>query len=174
MAKERIGENFDLEIGVDASVGNFPPGIHLAKCISAKVEPNKAGDSNNLVLEFEAVEGEYAGRRIRSWLSFKDTVRWKMTEALVAFGIPFTKDKNGKPKAHLTRKAFIDQEVRLQVINEDYMGEERPQVDKILEAREGTAAAPAKPAAPEAAEDDSSAPAEDVAEDTEAEEDLPF
>lgn len=133
---KKTGENFDVEVGVDTSVGNFPEGIHRAKCVKAVVEENKAKDSHNLVLDFEAVGGEYEGRRIRNWLSFKDTVRWKMTEALNAFGIETVKDKKGVPKARLQRDDFVGEEVRLQVSYEDYMGEQRPQVDKILPLRE--------------------------------------
>lgn len=171
----KTGEYFDVELGVDTSVGAFPEGIHRAKCVDARVEPNKAGDSHNLILDFEAEGGEYSGRRVRTWLSFKDSVRWKLTEALNAFGVETEVGSDGKPKVHITRKSFVGNSVRLHVVHEDYMGEARPNVNQILDLRDAEKTVKEKQAAPQqTSEAPASQTANDAVNDIDIEEDLPF
>ena len=83
MAKDVYGDNFDVTVETDSSVGSLTAGIHRARCKEAKVEPNKARDSHNLVLTMESMEKGQEGRTARTWLSLKESARWKLTEALM-------------------------------------------------------------------------------------------
>jgi hypothetical protein len=132
MSADKFGDNFDVTVGVDSSVGQLSAGIHRARCKEAKIEPNKARDGHNLVLTMESMEAGQEGRTARTWVSLKETARWKLTETLMAFGAEPEKDKTGAPKVRMTRKMFIGARVRIHISVEDYEGEDRAQIQRIL------------------------------------------
>lgn len=132
MAKEVYGDHFDLTLETDSSVGTLTAGIHRARCKEAKVEQNKARDGHNLVLTMESMEKGQEGRTARTWLSLKETARWKLTEALQAFGAEAEADKSGSPKVRMTRATFVGKKVRIQIAMDDFNGEERASIERIL------------------------------------------
>lgn len=136
-AKEVYGDEFDVELELDANVGSPGEGIHKAKCVDARIKPNKARDSHNIELDFEITAGPDQGKTTRMWLSMKEAARWKVTETLQdGFGIEPKHDKNGKPRTRLRRQDVVGKKVRLHIVLQDVNGEERASVERVLPPRE--------------------------------------
>lgn len=161
-----MSEKFDISLDLDETVGQLSQGVHRAKCVSAKVSDNKAGDGQNLILEFKSMTKGEAGRSIRTWISLKETARWRLTEVINAFAADVEKTSKGT-KVRLRPGLFIGKVVRINVVHEDYMGEERASIDRILP--DNAAATPARKVVEEAEDMDEEAP-EEMAEEMEDEE----
>ena len=148
MAKSQ--ERFSINIETDTTVGQVSEGIHNFRCTKAEVASNKAGDGQNLVLSLACQTPGETGRTLRTWISLKEPARWKLTEVLLAFGAE-PKTVKGKPVVKMTQDLFIGKTVRAQVVHEDWNGEERASIDRILPPE---AAQPSKAVAEAAELDD--------------------
>lgn len=132
MATERYGDNFDFTVEADISVGLISEGVRKLRCKDAKVEDNRAKDGKNLVLTLVSIERAEKGRQVTTWISLKDSARWKLTEALHAFGVEIKEDSRGRPTARLKREMFVGQKVRARISHQDWNGTDRAQVDQLL------------------------------------------
>lgn len=137
-------DNFDMVLDIDTAAGIITEGVHRARCTEAAIEANKNRDGNNLVLDFEIISDESAGKKIKMWQSLKPSVAWRYTTVLAAFGI---KHKEGESQVRISRGAIVNKIVRLQISHNDYNGNTRAQIDNVLDAEESKTLATA-PAAP--------------------------
>lgn len=57
--------NFNArEVAPNSSFDPLPPGWYNAKMIESELKPTRAGDGTMLAVQFEVLDGQYAGRRI--------------------------------------------------------------------------------------------------------------
>lgn len=124
------GDDFNINLNLDITAGAIKEGMHQARCIDAKIEPNKARDGNNLVFEFEILSPDEKGKRIKMWQSLKESVAWRYTKVLAAFGIGAA--AGGNTNVSISRQTLVGKVVKLQISHSDYQGEKRAQVDNVL------------------------------------------
>lgn len=136
------GDDFNISLNIDKTAGTISEGTHLAKCIEAKVEPNKSRDGNNLVLEFEILSPTDSGRKIKMWQSLKESVAWRYTTVLAAFGI---KAAEGQTQATFGRKDLVGKKVKLVISHDDYQGTPRAQINDVLADEASMVATPSAP-----------------------------
>lgn len=158
---DKYGEAFDIDLSLDSSVGQVSAGVHRFKCIKAVVEPNKAKDGHNLVLTLEVAGGKEKGRQVRTWISLKESARWKLTEVVQAFGGKTKETKDGV-RVRLRPDMFVNRFVRANIVVEDYQGEDRASVDRILPDE---AVSRPKPEAVDMMDDDDDTELEDLEDD---------
>lgn len=158
---DKYGEAFDIDLSLDSSVGQVSAGVHRFKCIKAVVEPNKAKDGHNLVLTLEVAGGKEKGRQVRTWISLKESARWKLTEVVQAFGGKTKETKDGV-RVRLRPDMFVNRFVRANIVVEDYQGEDRASVDRILPDE---AVSRPKPKAVDMMDDDDDTELEDLEDD---------
>jgi len=64
--------NFNAsEVAPSAGFTPIPAGRYVAIINDSGMWPTKSGNGQYLQLEFEIIEGEYAGRRLRDWLNLE-------------------------------------------------------------------------------------------------------
>ena len=92
------------------------PGIYTFEVSAVNEETNKAGDAQNIVVDFVGVEGMAQGVPVRVWFS----------EKAPGMAVPFIKALGGSvSETESTSFEFAQatgRKVRLQIENEKYMG----------------------------------------------------
>lgn len=107
--------------------GLMNEGVYPAIVTDAQILPNSAKDSQNIVWHFEITEGDYSGRQMRFWTSFKQTVLWRMKAALKAAGVDMTKPIQFEidEDNHVLSPEIVGKPVLIVIVNQ-------PDTDKVM------------------------------------------
>lgn len=166
---------FKLTVETDNTAGIPSKGIHRAKCVKAEQREVKNGPNQGapmIYLQFEILTAGDKGKRVNHNITILPQTAWKYSREFAAFGIDIS-----KKKTPVTEKSFEGKTVRVQISEDEYQGEPRARVDRILPDGKS---APATKKADDTKEDASEeTPAEEPeatgsGDEDKAEDDLPF
>jgi hypothetical protein len=119
--------NFD-----ELQVKMISEATYPARILSAEFGKSKAGGNNQITIEWMILEGEFAGRTLRSWVTFTEgNVRRVAQFFKAVMGDQAQGNKTVRPQDLLNRMAMIE------VTHREYLGENRENVNNVLPYKGG-------------------------------------
>lgn len=121
--------NIDMT-GVQTSPTPLPPGYYQAEVVQCEVKKSAAGN-DYISWGFNITEGDYAGRKAWHNSSLLPQALWSFKKVLIALGFP-KEDLAGE--IQFDPAAVLQQPCTLVVVEDEWQGETKGRVDKVLTA----------------------------------------
>ena len=108
----------------------LPPGYYQAEVVQCEIKKSQAGN-DYVSWGFQITEGEYSGRKAWHNSSLLPQSLWSFKKTLVALGFP-KEDLAGE--IQFDPAATLAAQCTLVVVEDEYQGETKGRVDKVLSA----------------------------------------
>lgn len=118
---------------------NVRPGWYLAKVTKVELADAKDGQSKNIVIDFEGLEGDAMGVPFKTWVSEK--APGLAVPIIKAFGGAVSEETG----ADFDFDTIVNQQVKIEVVTDKYQGRPTNKINDYAPAGVGTGAAPAVP-----------------------------
>lgn len=130
-ASAGANDAFEVDLtGVEDQSYAIPDGTYKAKCIDVTQDVSKSGNPM-FVWEFEIVEGDYSGRKFKSWTAITPAAMWKVAETVIALGV----GQNGQV-VKFKRSDVINKLCGLVMEQDEYNGRPTSRINRVISLQE--------------------------------------
>lgn len=124
-------DSFEVDLtNVESNSYTVPDGNYKVKCIEVEQSVSKGGNPM-FVWTFEINEGDYTGRRFKSFTAITPAAMWKVAETVIALGVGQTGSV-----VRFKRTDVVGKECGALIEKTEYNGQERSQISRVMTLKE--------------------------------------
>ena len=123
-------DNFEVDLSDVQDNFKIPDGLYKVKCTDVEQGVSKAGNPQ-FIWTFQIAEGDFTGREFKSFTAITPAAMWKVAETVQALGVGQT-----GTVVKFKRTDVIGKECGAQIEVNEYNGQDRSQISKVISLKE--------------------------------------